>query len=176
MVHWHSEYIAIGLLTTTWHWNWPQFNQVKEVNSTASVHWSLTVCCNEIFSSQHVTSVYCNLKRMHFKQWMMKKWLCGWSKLVSETCKFDSIGWNIFLAMYVRRKVFFTVSLWSQYLYVIREIYHSTLQKDQMIRTFAIYQKFLTLEIVWWAIRKFTFSIIQPISVKINGKYIYRKI
>ena len=47
-----------------------------------------------------------------------------------------------------------------------------TLQEDQTIRTFAIYQKFLTLEILWWAIRKFTFSIIQPISVKINGKYI----
>ena len=62
MVHWHSEYIIIGLLTTTWHCNWPQFNCVKEVNNTASVHWSLTVCCNEIFTSQNVTSVYCNLK------------------------------------------------------------------------------------------------------------------
>ena len=51
-----------------------------------------------------------------------------------------------------------------------------TLQKHQRIRTFAIYQTFLTLKFVLWAMEIFTFSSIQPISVKIWGKYIYRKI
>ena len=49
----------------------------------------------------------------------------------------------------------------------------NTPQEHQSIRTFAIFQKFLTLKIVWWSIEKFTFSSIQPISVKISGKYIY---
>ena len=53
---------------------------------------------------------------------------------------------------------------------------HNTLQEDQTIRPFAIFQKFLTLKLVLWAMEKFTFSSIQPISVKISGKYIYRKI
>ena len=51
-----------------------------------------------------------------------------------------------------------------------------TLQEDQTIRTFAIFQKFLTLKLVLWAMEKCTFSTIQPISEKISGKYIYRKI
>ena len=45
-----------------------------------------------------------------------------------------------------------------------------------MIRTFAIFQKFLTLKLLLGAMEKFTFSSIQPISVKIPGKYINRKI
>ena len=51
-----------------------------------------------------------------------------------------------------------------------------TLQEDQTIRTFAIFPKFLTLKLVLWAMEKCTFSTIQPISEKISGKYIYRKI
>ena len=39
-----------------------------------------------------------------------------------------------------------------------------TLQEDQTIRTFEIFQKFLTLKLVLWAMEKCTFSTIQPIS------------
>ena len=51
-----------------------------------------------------------------------------------------------------------------------------TLQEHQRIRIFAIYQTFLALKFVLWAMEIFTFSRIQPIWVKIWGKYIYRKI
>ena len=54
--------------------------------------------------------------------------------------------------------------------------FYFTLQEHQRIRTFAIFQKFLTLKIVWWSMEKFTFSSIQPISVKISGKYIYKNL
>ena len=53
--------IAIGILTITWHCNWPQFNWVKETDNTASVQWGLTVCFGHVFTSQYVTSVYSNL-------------------------------------------------------------------------------------------------------------------
>ena len=43
VVHWHSECIAISLLTTTRHCNWPQFNWVKEIDNKVSVQWGLTV-------------------------------------------------------------------------------------------------------------------------------------
>ena len=39
----------------------------------------------------------------------------------------------------------------------------NTLQEHQRIRTFAIYQTFLTLKFVLWAMEIFTFSSIQPI-------------
>ena len=53
LVHWPPHGIAIDHSSIG----------VKEVDNTASVHWSLTVCCVEIFTSQHVTSVYSNLKQ-----------------------------------------------------------------------------------------------------------------
>ena len=59
---WHSECIAICQSATIMHCNWPQFNWVKEGNNTADGQWSVTLCYDEIFTSQHVTSVYCNLK------------------------------------------------------------------------------------------------------------------
>ena len=40
---------------------------------------------------------------------------------------------------------------------------HYTLQEHQRIRTFAIYQTFVTLKFVLWAMEIFTFSSIQPI-------------
>ena len=43
-----------------------------------------------------------------------------------------------------------------------------TLQEDQTIRTFAIFKKFLILKLLLGATEKFTFSSIQPISVKKN--------
>ena len=52
------------------------------------------------------------------------------------------------------------------------DVLSGTLQEDQTIRTFAIYQKFVTLKLVLWAMEIFIFSSIQPISVKISGKYI----
>ena len=61
MDHWHSECIAICQWTTTMHCNWPQFNWVKEGNNTAGGQWSITLCFDKVFTSQHVTSVYCNL-------------------------------------------------------------------------------------------------------------------
>ena len=62
MDNWHSECIAICQWTTIMHCNWPQFNWVKEGNNTAGGQWSITLCFDEVFTSQHVTSVYCNLK------------------------------------------------------------------------------------------------------------------
>ena len=49
-----------------------------------------------------------------------------------------------------------------------------TPQEHQRIRTFAIYQTFLTLKFVFWAMEIFTFSSIQPIWVKICGKNLIR--
>ena len=71
MVHWHSECIAIGVLTTTWHCNWPQFNWVKEVDNTASVQWSLTVCFGEVLTSQHVRSVLSWFVMVHVLSWFV---------------------------------------------------------------------------------------------------------
>ena len=49
------------------HCNWPQFNWVKEGNNTAGGQWSITLCFDEIFTSQHVTSGYSNLKSPFLK-------------------------------------------------------------------------------------------------------------
>ena len=43
------------------------------------------------------------------------------------------------------------------------ERHSCTMQEHQRIRTFAIYQTFLTLRFVLWAMEIFTFSSIQPI-------------
>ena len=60
-------------------------------------------------------------------------------------------------------------------IHLLRNLLYA-LQEVQTIRTFAIYQMFLRLKLLLWAMEKFTFSSIQPISVKISGKYIYWKI
>ena len=62
MVHWYSEEITTGLLTAMMQCNWPQFSLVKVVDNTANVQWGLTVCFDEVFTPQHVRSVYHNLK------------------------------------------------------------------------------------------------------------------
>ena len=87
----------------------------------------------------------------------------------SLLCNFQTSGslWN--------EKLYKTSLNCNFFLYKVHWIYIS-LQEDQTIRTFAIYQKFLTLKFVLWAMEIFIFSSIQPISVKISGKYIYRKI
>ena len=64
--HCYSECIIIGQLNTTMHCNWPQFNWVKEGNNTAGGQWSVTLCFDELLMSQHVTSVYRNLKKHTF--------------------------------------------------------------------------------------------------------------
>ena len=40
----YSPWNWYGLLTITWHCNWPQFNWVKETDNTASLRSGLTVC------------------------------------------------------------------------------------------------------------------------------------
>ena len=67
MVYWYSEYIAIGLLTTTCHSNWPQFNCIKEVNNTLFTEAWLCVVMRFL---HHNTSQVCtvNLKCLPAKQ------------------------------------------------------------------------------------------------------------
>ena len=62
MVHWHSEYIAIGLLTTVMYYNWPQLIRVKEVNSTSSIQWSMVwLYFDKVAMLHHNRSMYLNI-------------------------------------------------------------------------------------------------------------------
>ena len=69
--HWHSKCITIGLLTTTMHCNWPQFNWIKEVNNTAPVQWDMTLCFDEVSTSQHIRNVYCKLQANIFQKYFL---------------------------------------------------------------------------------------------------------
>ena len=44
------------------HYHWPQFSWVKEDKNTACSQWSLALWFDQVFTSQHVRSVCCNLK------------------------------------------------------------------------------------------------------------------
>ena len=48
------------------HCDWTQFIWVKEVDKIAIVQKGLTLCFDEIFTSQYIRSVYCS-----FKDWQM---------------------------------------------------------------------------------------------------------
>ena len=97
IVHWHSECIVTGLLTTIMHCNWPQFN----VGNTASVQWSL--CFDEVFMSQHVRSVYHNLKLEHIllKLLLLQgSFFSKWSRAFIELSEFSKFRqsenhWNM---------------------------------------------------------------------------------
>ena len=75
------------------HSNKAQLNWVKEVDNTVSIQWSQTLCFDEVFTSQQIRRVYCNLKKeesvymlcvlfsVNRKEWRIEKevWNSMWN-------------------------------------------------------------------------------------------------